>query len=107
MLSVVAVLLSLTVCEALYVSPVQPLFHHVPLWVVRAVPGLPTSPVVLELPTEQEFVCPKDGTFPNLDRACRSYYNCHSGNVRRFMCWNISVKFSSGLGGQLRSGPQV
>merc|ERR1712073_206505 len=60
MLSVVAVLLSLTVCQALYVSPVQPMFHHVPLWVVRAVPGLPTSPVVLELPTEQEFV-PRTG----------------------------------------------
>ena len=83
MLKVVATLISLAVCQGLYVYQPYPMFHSLsPLWVLREIPKPPIADVVLELPSEEEFACPGDGTYPNLQNACRSYYNCHSGEVR-------------------------
>merc|ERR1712109_344049 len=37
-------------------------------------------------PDEVEFVCPKDGTFPNLENACGSYFMCHGEKVWEVNC---------------------
>ena len=78
-MKIVATLLSLSVCHGLYIYPQNPLFHSAAQpWVVR---GLPIAGIVIDLPTSTEFVCPKDGTFPNLENACESYYTCSNGKV--------------------------
>ena len=79
-MKIVVTLLSLSVCHGFYIYPhVQhPLFHSAQLWLVR---GPPTAGVVIDLPSATEFVCPKDGTFPNLENGCESYYTCSNGKV--------------------------
>merc|ERR1711936_1057197 len=48
-------------------------------------------------PSEEEFACPGDGTYPNLQNACRSYYNCHSGEVWEVNC-QPGLKFDGSIG---------
>ena len=88
MLKIVLSLTSLAVCQGLYLHQPYPMIPSFsPLFVFRGPPVKPPiADVVLELPTEEEFVCPKDGMFPNLENACMSYYMCHSGKVWEVNC---------------------
>lgn len=87
MLKIVLSLTSLAVCQGLYLHQPYPMFHSFsPLLVFREIPKPPVADVVLELPDEVEFVCPKDGTFPNLENACGSYFMCHGENVWEVNC---------------------
>merc|ERR1711981_632610 len=95
MMKLVAALLSLTVCHGYYIYQ-HPFFHAAPqYWFLRGPPGI--SPIVVGLPTPEEFVCPKDGTFPNLENACDSYYICSNGNVWERTC-NPGLKFDGSSG---------
>ena len=41
------------------------------------------TPIVIELPEENEFTCPADGLFPDVNSGCRAYYNCNGGQVHQ------------------------
>merc|ERR1711971_124781 len=96
-MKIVAVLLSLSVCHGYYIyHPQYPFIPSVPsgLWMLR---GLPTAPIVIDLPSPNEFECPKDGTFPNLENACDSFYVCSNENVWEYTC-DPGLKFDGSIG---------
>ena len=49
-------------------------------WCVTA-PCPTPSPIVIDLPGEDDFTCPGDGLFPDPQSACKAYYNCNGGQV--------------------------
>merc|ERR1712209_383762 len=59
--------------------------------------GPATSPIVIELPEENEFTCPADGLFPDVNSGCKAYYNCNGGQVWRYNC-PPGLKFDASYG---------
>ena len=88
-------LLSLSVCQGYYLVP-HPFLHPLsPFWTFRATPGLPLGPLVIDLASDYE--CPGDGTFPNLEDACDSFFMCSEGKHHKMTC-NPGLKFDGSIG---------
>ena len=95
-MKVVAVLLSLSVCQGYYLVPQHPFLHPLsPFWTFRGTPGLPLGPLVIDLATD--YKCPGDGTFPNLEDACDSFFMCSEGKHHKMTC-NPGLKFDGSIG---------
>ena len=97
-MKVVALLLSLSVCQGYYLVPHHPFLHPLsPFWTFRGTPGpgLPLGPLVIDLATDYE--CPGDGTFPNLEDGCDSFFMCSGGQHHKMTC-NPGLKFDGSIG---------
>lgn len=96
-MKVVALLLSLGVCQSYYLVPHHPFLHPLStFWTFRGAPGLPLGPLVIDLATD--YQCPGDGTFPNLEDACDSFFMCSGGKHHKMTC-NPGLKFDGSTGG--------
>jgi len=97
-MKVVALLLVLcaSVCQGYYLLPQHPFLHRlVPFWGFRGTPGLPLGPLVIDLATD--FQCPGDGSFPNLENGCDSFFMCSGDKQYEFTC-NPGLKFDGSIG---------
>lgn len=80
LLTIVSSLVVGSHCYSVYQPPYYPVIPvYVPVINPRAGPA--TSPIVIELPEENEFTCPADGLFPDVNSGCKAYYNCNGGQV--------------------------
>merc|ERR1711981_265065 len=79
-----------------YLVPQHPFLHPLsPFWAFRGTPGLPLGPLVIDIATD--YQCPGDGTFPNLEDACDSFFMCSGGNHHKMTC-NPGLKFDGSIG---------
>merc|ERR1712045_24159 len=56
---------------------------------------LPLGPLVIDLATD--FQCPGDGSFPNLENGCDSFFMCSGDKQYEFTC-NPGLKFDGSIG---------